>query len=242
MIMKIMVKVYLASLILLSLTTYSQSRFTLSMPLIYSKVEVANNWSPPTAVNRKNQFDGTALGYGVNLNYSFRPTFIIKNQWIFLNVGMGYFKQGFDLERPFDYVSPLQPIFYTDYYSYHCLQWSVGVSYKYSFNPNYFLTGSLSYSWLHSFQQEYTLLYTYLGSNRTQVNHNQIDFGNSLNLSVGFNKSIGSMFSVGLNILAPLYTRWRNDKIFKDDPSEFSNPRSSLGSSISICYRLNRND
>ena len=137
---KITLIVCLISLVLISPTAYGQSGFTLSIPVIYSKIEVANNWSPPTAINRKNQFDGTSLGYGVNVNYSFHPSFIIKNQYILLNIGVGYFKQQFDIERPFDYVSPLQPIFYTDYYSYHCWQMLVGLSYKYTITPNYFLT------------------------------------------------------------------------------------------------------
>lgn len=50
-----------------ALTALGQSAFTISIPAIYSKVEVPNNWSPPTAINRENKFAGTSLAYGVNL-------------------------------------------------------------------------------------------------------------------------------------------------------------------------------
>ena len=231
-------------LLIASIPSYSQGSFSLSMPVIYNTVEVTNNWSPPTAINRKNQFNGTSLGYGVNLNYSFRPTFIVKNHQLFLNIGVGYFMQRFDLQRPFDYVSPLQPIFYTDHYSYHCLQVLLGISYKYSINSDYFLIGNFSYSGLNSFRQQYTPTSNAGYGRLTQINHNQIDFGNMLMLAMGLNRNLGDRFSLGLSVLIPLYIRWRNDKIFKDDPTKYFHPKSmggnisSIGGNISIGYYL----
>lgn len=61
-----------------------------------------------------------------------------------------------------------------------------------------------------------------------------------LNLSIGINRNLGDRFSVGLNILVPVFVRWRNDKIFKDDPSTFYNPKFRLGTSISITYNLKK--
>ena len=233
--------VCLISMVLIALTAYGQSGFTLSIPVIYSKIEVANNWSPPTAVNRQNQFDGTSLGYGVNVNYSFRPTFIIKSKYILLNIGVGYFQQRFDIRRPFNYNSFIYIIYYTDYYVYHSLNLSVGLTYHFPLGKNYFLTGNLFYYRLNSFRQDYTP--TYSSYNRgfegfTQIAHNQIDFGDMLNLAIGINKNLGNKFSLGLSALVPVYIRWRNDKIFGDDPFTFYRPKFSLGSSISITYRL----
>ena len=224
-----------------SLTAFGQSGFTLSIPAIYSKVEVPNNWSPPTAINRQNQFEGTALGYGVNLNYSFFPSFLTRNKHILLNIGVGYLNQRFDLQRPFDYSSPLQPIFYTDYYSYNCLQLSGGLTYNYPLSKSFFLSGNLLYTWLNSFRQEYTPTSNYGYGELTQVNHNRIDFGNTLMLAIGLNRRLSNKFSLGLNVLVPLYIRWRNDKIFKDDPTEFSHPKFSLGFNISVAYYLRNN-
>jgi hypothetical protein len=217
---------------------YGQGSLTLSTPVIYNSVKLTNNWSPPTAVNRTNQFNGTSLGYGVSLNYTFRPTFLIKNQHLLLNVGAGYFKQRFDLRRPFDYTSPLKPIFYTDNYSYHCWQWSGGITYNYSLKKLYFLSGDLSYSWLSSFRQDYTPTSNYGYGNLTQINRNQVDFGNILILAIGLNRNLGNNVSIGFSVLSPLYTRWRNDKIFRDDTSEFSHPKFGIGSSIRATYRL----
>ena len=52
------------SLFIVSISIYGQGSFSLSIPAIYNTVEVPNNWSPPTAINRKNQFNGTSWGYG----------------------------------------------------------------------------------------------------------------------------------------------------------------------------------
>jgi len=219
--------------------SHAQSSFTLSLPLIYSKLEMPNNWSPSTAINRQNQFNGSTVGTGITLVYSFRPTFIIKDKHISMNVGVGYFKQGFDIQRPFDYVSPAKPIFYTDYYSDHCLSWSLGVSYKYSLGANYFLTGNITYGLLSSFRQDYTPTYSVVGTGYfTQTNYNRIDFGNMLMLAIGINRNISDCLSLGFNVIAPVYSRWRNDKIFKDDPSTSYGPKFSLGSSLSIAYLL----
>jgi len=217
---------------------YGQGSLTLSVPAIYNKVNVTNNWSPPTAINRKNQFDGTSVGFGVNLNYSFRPSFFTRNKHILLNIGAGYFQEQFDIQRPFDYNSPIYLIFYTERYSYHCWQLSGGITYNYQINKNYFLSGNLSYSWLRSFRQYYTPTYNAGFGDFTQTNNYQIDFGNMLNFSVGISKNLGKRISLGLSVLVPVYIRWRNDKIFGDDPSTFYGPNFSLGSNISITYRL----
>lgn len=232
------------ALLLTCLTTFAvqgQNGFTLSVPVIYNTVEIKDNWTPPTAINYKEYLSGTSLGYGVNLNYSFRPTFIIKDKRFLLNVGVGYLKQRFDIKRPFDYNTQVQPIYYTDYYVYNSLNLFVGLTYNLPLGGKYFLTGNLSYSHQSSFRQEYTP--TYGPSSYgffTQINHQQIDFGKMLNLSIGINRNWGDRFSIGLNILIPVFVQWRNDKIFKDDPSTFYSPKFSLGTSISVMYNLKK--
>ena len=110
--------------------TFGQSSISFSAPFIFNSVNFKNNWSPPTAINRRDYFNGTATAYGTNLTFSFRPKYIVKNENITLTIGMGYLRQRFDIERPFNYDSPLEPIFYTDHYSYHCFQAIIGVRYK----------------------------------------------------------------------------------------------------------------
>lgn len=219
---------------LLSFSSYAQSSLSISVPIIWSNVKVKDNWTPTTAPNYEEYRKGSAFGYGANLNYSFQPKFIIKDKRFSVNFGGGYFKQRFDIRRPFDYDSPLEPIFRTDYYSYHCWQASVGLSFTHTLNKKYFLLTNLSYSILQSFKQEYTPIYGF----PTQENHHQINFGKALPLSVGLNKYFGNQFSLGLYVVVPVYTRWRNDKIFNDDPSTFSQPDFSLGTSVSIAYHF----
>ncbi|MBS1490240.1 MAG: hypothetical protein JSS93_06920 [Bacteroidetes bacterium] len=103
------------------------------------------------------------------------------------------------------------------------------------------MNSTLTYYRLNSFRQDYTP--TYSSPNRgfdgfTQINYNNIYLGDILNLTIGINRKLGERFSLCLNMMIPLYTRWRNDKIFGDDPSTFTCPSYSLGGSISVAYRF----
>src|SRR5687767_953647 len=81
---------------------YSQVHITLSTPIIFSNVTVHDNWSPPTSVNRK-KLDGSGFGTGANIVVSWPSGFLIKNPAFRLFAGAGYFKQRFDVNRPFNY-------------------------------------------------------------------------------------------------------------------------------------------
>ena len=151
---------------------------------------------------------------------------------------MGYLKQRFNIERPFNYDSPLQPIFYTDHYSYHCFQDIIGLGYKYPLKDKFSLAANASYSWLKTFRQNYTPRSNHGYGKLTQTNNLQLDFGHVIMFELGAQRQSGNKFSVGLNILAPIYMRWRNDIIFNDNPSEFSNPKLSLGFSLITKYRI----
>lgn len=228
---------------LVSFHSYGQSSLSVSFPMIWSDVKVKDNWTPSTAPNYKEYREGSAFGYGVSLNYSFHPKFLIKDKHFSVNVGAGYFNQGFDIKRPFDYNSFIYIIYYTNHYAYQCLSLSVGLQYKYPLGKKHFLTANLYYYWLNSFRQDYTP--TYSSPNRgfggfTQFNNNQIDYGRMLSVSVGLKKQLGDRFSAGISLLVPIYTRWRNDQIFKDDPLTFSRPDFSLGSEISVAYHFKK--
>ncbi|AHM60783.1 hypothetical protein D770_12645 [Flammeovirgaceae bacterium 311] len=232
---------YLFAFILLILSysaVYGQKNISISTPVIWSTFQVPNNWSPPTAVHRQNEFNGTAAGHGVNITYSFKAPILIKSEHLQFVIGGGYFKQRFDIIRPFDYVSILLPIFYTHHYSYYSLQGILGVTYNHSIGKNWFLSGNLSYNWLYTFRQEYTPSSNHGYGKLTQVNKDFKDFGNMLNFSAGINRKFGTRLSLGVHILAPLHTRWRNDRIFKDNPNTTYSPKSSLGSQLSVTYHL----
>jgi hypothetical protein len=218
--------------------TYGQGKLRVSVPLIWSEVEVKDNWTPTTAVGYKEFLSGNAFGYGVDLIYSFHPGFIIRDKHFSINVGGGYFNQTFNIERPFNYRTQLFPAYYTDSYLYHSWQGIFGLTYARSFNK-YALTAGVSYRVLRSFRQEYTP--TYGPSSYgffTQTNHQQIDFARMLFFDVGISRYLGDRFLVGVDIIAPAYTRWRNDTIFDDDAATFSKPKFSFGTSLHVSYRF----
>lgn len=232
------------SLFIVSISIYGQGSFSLSIPAIYNTVEVPNNWSPPTAINRKNQFNGTSWGYGANVIYSFNPKFLNLDKNFTINIGGGYFKQRFNLQRPFNYNSPVEIIYYTDHYSYDNIQGIVGVSYKFPLKDNYSFNANFSYNWLNSFRQKYTPTYGSTSRDHSQIEHRKYVFGNILTFSFGLKKHWKDKYSLGLNLVFPLYTQWRMDKIFDDDPTKYFYPKprggniSSIGGNISFEYYL----
>jgi hypothetical protein len=212
----------------------------MSIPTIWSKVSIKDNWTPNTAPSYKEYREGTVFGYGLNLNYSFQPKFIIKDKHFSLNVGTGYFIQTFNVRRPFNYNTLNRPIYYTDNYSYFSWHWIGGVTYVYTIKK-YALTTNVSYMELKSFRQEYTP--TYGPSSYgffTQVSRQQIDFGKILFFNVGISRHFGDRLSIGISILVPVYTRWRNDAIFNDDPATFSKSEFSLGTALNVSYTFKR--
>lgn len=206
--------------------------------MVWSNIKVKDNWTPSTAPSYKEYLNGSAFGYGFNLNYSFQPKLLIKNRNFSISIGGGYFLQRFEVIRPFNYYSPVEIIFYTDYYSYHCLQWTGGLTYSYPLNK-YNLKANISYGQSYSFRQEYTPTRKDFS---TQMNSNKIDFGKMLSFNIGIDRYFGDRFLMGFYVLTPVYTRWRNDKIFNDDPTTFHRPESSLGLSIRIGYCLQERD
>ena len=229
--------VYVIILLLTSVTAFSQSEMSLTLPIVYSTVTVKDNWTPPTAPGYKEYIEGSAIGYGANLNYQFRLGALIKDENFKVSIGAGYFNQQFHVTRPFNYSSPIYIGFFTEKYAYHCLQGSLGLAYNFKLNLKYSITNQLNYNWFHSFNQKYTPTYEDYPSEYT---NSQINFGSTLLLSIGVLRTMGKNFSAGVGIVVPLFTKWRNDKIFEDDPNTFSHPEFSLGVSISLVYHLKK--
>jgi hypothetical protein len=219
-----------------SFVSKGQSSLSLSFPMIWSDVKVKDNWTPPTAPNYKEYREGSAFGYGITLSYSFQPRFIIKDKHFFFDIGTGYFSQKFEIRRPFDYVSMFDLIYRTEYYIYRNWLWTAGLTYNYQIKRRIILVTKASYIGLHSFRQEYTPT----SGDLTQKNKKNIDFGEMLTINVGLDKKLGNRFLAGIHISLPVYTRWRNDVVFKDDPSTFSQPNFSLGAVVRIQYLLKK--
>jgi len=104
---------------------------------------------------------------------------------------MGYFNQRFDIIRPFDYSSQIYIIFYTDHYTYHCLQGSIGLAYSYALNKTFSFSAQLAYNSLHSFKQKYTPTREDFPSETTS---SKINLGNMVSISFGGQQMIGNIF------------------------------------------------
>jgi hypothetical protein len=230
----------LAVCTLVSFISNGQSSLSVSFPMIWSDVKVKDNWTPSTAPNYKEYREGSAFGYGISLNYSFQPKFLIKDKHFSVNVGAGYFNQRFDVVRPFNYDTPLLLIVRTDNYSYKCWYGAIGLTYNYNLSKKYILTGGTTFNLLQSYRQVYVPNTSNTDMFPPQVNDNHIDYGKIFYCNVGLSRTIGERIIVGLSLVVPIYTRWRNDRIFDDDPLTFSRPDFSLGSEISAAYHFKK--
>ena len=194
---------------------------TLSIPFVYNKYEVTNLIGP------SRQIEGKGWSNGINLSYS-RNFF---NE-LFVTAGFGYYNQVFNIHRPFDYSTPLFPLFTTSEYSYKSIQWLIGVGYTYSLKKNYSIKGIITYNQFQSFVQ----VYQPETNNPEQVNNNNFHFSNSFAFSLGVHKKIAQEIVLGSAILLPIGMMWRKDKIFEEDSSEFNKSKSAIGFNITIGY------
>lgn len=202
----------------------AQNSISISTPFIFNVVEITDNFGP------HQQIGGNAFGYGVNFKCNFRPNILRLNKNLSFKVGVGYFRQQFNLERPFHFDSPIQILYYTDNYSYDNLQWILGLAYKNPLKQKNYLNIELLYNGLNSFRQKYN---TSSGGSaqESQIESDRYNYGCIITISTGLQKDIGDdkRYSVGLNLIMPIYTKWRKDSIFDDDPTEYCHPKFSLG-------------
>ena len=231
-------KLFLCFFTLLSLSSYGQSHISVSAQNIWGSTKVKDNWTPSTAPAYK-ELSGSYLGKGVNIAYVFHPKLLIRDTNFSVNIGMGFFNQRFDMRRPFNYNTTLLIVIHSHDYIYKSWQGLLGLSYKYRLKK-YFVSGSALYNIFQSYEQEYIPDASNTSVFPKEVHNTNIDFGKMLTLNVGLNRYLGDKFSLGLSIITPVYTRWRNDEIFDDNPETFFRPESSLGFSINAAYHLKK--
>jgi hypothetical protein len=186
--------------------------------------------------NRKTP-TGKAVSYGVNLNYS---KTIYKG--LYAMIGAGYFRQSFNIRRPFHFDSPFQPIYSTQFYDYDNILMTVGVGYKKKIGHTAFINFRIDYNRVHSFRQKYTLL-NKSDYNTFQVNRKSINMGQMFNASLGIEKYINDKFSIGADLLLPIYTKWNDDEIFfeyeySNDTQQIARNKSSIGATIAFYYHF----
>ncbi|HEY0057914.1 MAG TPA: hypothetical protein VGB56_02205 [Flavisolibacter sp.] len=228
-------RIALFSLLLLSFncSSYCQGKkglneIAISIPSIWSHVEVTQGNGP---VNEK---EGGAWGYGLNAAYS-RTIF----KGFFLTGGLGIFRQNFSLSRPTDYDDGVTSLLYsTSKYGYGCLHSLIGLGYNFPVKRGYFLKGSLTYNQLNTFSQEYTLAIMPPSGNDEVKRSEKYLFGRTYNAALGLRRLASGPFVYGIDAVVPVYTRWRKDPRFREDPAEHYSPRFSAGINISAAFKF----
>ena len=181
---------------------------------------------------------GTTTNYGINLQYS---RSIYKN--FSGQIGVGYFNQSFNIERPVRYedATSTNRLYYTQSYSYDNLHLIVGINYaKNIVNTSYIANAGISYNYLHSYRQKYVI---YKTTGTQQINHKSMPLGDIINLNFGLERYIGKEFSIKISGIFSLYTKWRNDETFfksqySDDSQQAAINKYSIGTAFSVNYNF----
>lgn len=224
-------------MISISIASYSQAQneksgaIGISIPIIWNNSE-ATFYS---LGNRKTP-SGKATSYGLNINY-YRQVY----KKIYGRIGIGYFKQSFNIVRPFEFDDPTNLLFATKSYNYKSFHWLIGIGYKLIISKKTLVNGYLTYNGFNSFKQAYTPAYLSNSSFQTsQINRKSISLGSMINVNLGLERNISKKFSIGLDALLPIYTRWNYDEIFykydySNDTQQIARNKFSIGAAI-LCY------
>ena len=136
--------------------------------------------------------------------------------------------------------SPVEPIYSTQSYSYNNLQLTGGLGYQKKMRNDFLLNIACTYNWLNSFTQKYVVNKEY---GTEQHNNKSIPIGHTINVSSGISKNISKNISIGLDLILPVYTHWKDDIIFykydyADDTQIIARTKFSLGANLSFFYQL----
>lgn len=211
------------------------SKLGLSIPIILNTSEGVYY----TLGNRREP-KGSAISYGANINYSH---FFYKN--LFIIGGVGYYKQRFNIQRPFQYRTPngSEPLVSTNKYSYQNIQILVGLGYQKMVNEKWSLTGQVNYNMYRSYRQKYQQEYS-PGTN--EVYKKNFAIGRMINMDFRCERYLKDRISIAAAITFPFYTRWNDDEIFNkydysDDTQIIAYPKFSYGTTLSLFYQLKNN-
>jgi hypothetical protein len=172
----------------------------------------------------------TAWSYGLELNY--RRDF---HSGLWGGLSLGYFKEQFNNKRPFKfaYDSGLLLIS-TDHYSYDNVKLSITAGLRHRLK-DLSARESITYHYLHSFHQKYVpAIHTTFSYADYQVENKNYKFGEMITANFELSRIISKQNSMGLGLIVPLYTRWRKDAIFWENPNEYYHSKYGGGLSFSI--------
>lgn len=192
------------------------------LPIFVNTAEVTNLYGPQRRIK----------GYGIEYRLS---AGIEQNFYrgLFLQTGLGYFKNKFFLRRPFDYDTPYTPLFTTESYSYQGIQIEFGLGYRFKFNKVYSFKTETNYNLLYTLKQTYSPK----GEPR-QVNKSSYLFGRSIISSVGIHRKVFRNYMIGIDLLIPIQTVWKKDKIFRENDTETYRPKLNMGTQFSLSHNF----
>ena len=238
-----MKKVILAVLfILFNAVCFSQNKnpktntIGISIPVIFNKSNGIFY-----SLGNKREPEGKAVSFGIGVDYSKK---LYKN--FYASLGIGYFKQSFNIIRPFEFdgdtVTNL--LYSTKRYNYNCLRFNVWIGYKHTLNKKININGMVSFNLFNSFKQDYTPT-GYSGSHHktTQTNKKAMQIGYMINISGGVEYLIANNISLGVDAFVPIKTKWKDDKIFiksffGNDSQIIAENKFSIGTVISCKYHF----
>lgn len=209
-----------------------QNSISVSVPVIWAKTETLY-----FTLGNPRYSGSTTTNSGVNVNYSRK---LYKAFYGML--GVGYFNQSFNIVRPVDYDDGSTNLLYhTESYSYKNIWMSLGVKYHKSFiNESNVAKAGISYNYLHSYEQKYVISQA---NGVQQVNQLSLPLCDMFNLDLGLERYFGKIFSIELDGMFSLYTKWRNDKMFfkceySNDSQRAANNKSSIGLNFSTRFHF----
>lgn len=203
----------------------------ISVPVVWNSTKIYNSYSGARGKN----ISGTAYSNGVNITYE---RTVYKS--LFAVIGIGHYKQNFGIQRPFDYDDPSTNLLYwTDRYYYVCIQYIGGLGYNYELSEKYKLKGLLTYNHFDTYRQEFIPQYTSSeAGGKSQEETKKYTFGKSVILTGNLSRNLTKNIGIGVNLLLPVYNRWRKDIIFREDTNQFYGSEFSVGLGITASYKF----
>lgn len=64
-------------------------------------------------------------------------------------------------------------------------------------------------------------------------------FGSSITVKGGLLCPLSKKIKAGVDLVLPVYNRWRKDFIFKENPDDYYGADFSIGMSLNLIYNLN---
>jgi hypothetical protein len=180
---------------------------------------------------------GSAISFGTTLEYNKK---ISKK--IFVEIGIGFYRQLFGIKRPFYYVTPdsTKPIIYTTHYFYDNLHFLIGCGYYKKVWNNSEIQTKMIFNIYNSFRQRYAQTY-FPGIN--EVYKKSLNIGGDIMYCLGLEKHFGKKISLGGTLNVPIYTFWKSDPLFYNlgysaTETRIAKNRFSMGLSLTVYYSL----